>query len=69
MRLSITLTIVIAVAYYGLQLLGAFDGSLLARPVYGAIPMSFLLGFLFIVGSVLLTALYAWIANLSEPRA
>lgn len=66
MRLPVILTIVVAVAFYGLLLLGAFAGRLLATPIIGHIPLSFILGWGFIIGIVLVTALYAAHANRAE---
>lgn len=68
MRRNVVFTAVTCVAYYGLLLLGAFATPLLARPVFGAVPLSFVLGAGFIAGVVLLSVLYAWLANAAEPR-
>ena len=69
MRISLGLTAIVMVAFFGLLLLGAFAGPLLATPVWGAVPLSFVLGFAFIVGVVLLTGLYAWGCNAAETRS
>ncbi len=42
MQLSIIRTAIVAAACYALLLMGAFAGPLLARPVLGAVPLSFL---------------------------
>ena len=69
MRLALALTIVLCIAYYGLLLLGAFAGPLLGRTVFGSVPLSFVLGFCFIVGTFALTVTYAVLANAAEARA
>jgi uncharacterized membrane protein (DUF485 family) len=62
-RLRLRLTAVLMLYYFGFLLLGAFAQPLLATPLYGPIPLSFLLGLILILGSVALTGLYALAAN------
>lgn len=69
MRLALTLTIILCTAYYGLLLLGAFAGPWLGQVVFGSVPLSFVLGFCFIVGTFALTVIYAVRANAAEARA
>ena len=68
MSLPVILTLILCAAFYGLLLLGAFAGKLLGTIVFGAVPLSVVLGFCFIVGTFVLTAIYALHANASEPR-
>jgi len=65
-RLRLYLTVILAIAYFGFLLLGAFAQTLLATPVYGAIPLAFLLGLILILTSIVLTGLYALAANRDE---
>ncbi len=66
MSFSVVLTLILCVAFYGLLLLGAFAGPLLGTIVFGAVPLSVVLGFCFIVGTFVLTTIYALHANASE---
>jgi uncharacterized membrane protein (DUF485 family) len=61
--LRLQLSAILIVCYFGFLLLGAFAQPLLATPVYGPIPLAFLLGLILIVGSVALTGIYALAAN------
>ena len=65
-RLRLLLTIILGMGYFGFLLLGAFAQSLLAIPVYGPIPLAFLLGLLLIVISVALSGVYALAANRND---
>ncbi len=62
-RLRLQLSGILIVYYFGFLLLGAFAQPLLATPVYGPIPLCFLLGLILILGCVALTGLYALAAN------
>ncbi len=65
-RLRLSLTIILGVVYFGFLLLGAFAQSFLAIPVYGPIPLAFVLGLLLIVCSIVLTGVYALAANRAD---
>jgi uncharacterized membrane protein (DUF485 family) len=65
-RLRLQLTAILIAGYFGFLLLGAFAQKLLATPIYGPIPLSFLLGLIIILGSILLTGLYARGANRAD---
>ncbi len=62
-RLRLQLSAILVVYFFGFLLLGAYAQPLLATPVYGPIPLSFLLGLILILGSVLLTGIYVLAAN------
>jgi uncharacterized membrane protein (DUF485 family) len=62
-RLRLQLVGILIVYYFGFLLLGAFAQPLLATPIYGPIPLSFLLGLILILGCVALTGIYAMAAN------
>lgn len=67
-RLRLQLTAILAVVYFGFLLLGAFAQPLLATPIYGPIPLAFLLGLILILGSIALTGIYALAANRDDAR-
>jgi uncharacterized membrane protein (DUF485 family) len=62
-RLRLQLSAILVAYFFGFLLLGAYAQPLLATPVYGPIPLSFLLGLILILGSVLLTGIYVLAAN------
>ncbi len=62
-RLRLLLSAILMICFFGFLLLGAYAQPLLATPVYGPIPLSFLLGLILILGSVLLTGIYVLAAN------
>ena len=63
------LAVSVAVMFYGLLTLLAFEGPLMLIPVFGSVPLSIVLGVLFIVLAVGSTWLYAWRARAAEPRS
>ena len=65
-RLRLQLCGVLTVYYFGFLLLGAFAQPLLATPIYGPVPLSFLLGLILIVGCVALTGIYVLAANRAD---
>jgi uncharacterized membrane protein (DUF485 family) len=65
-RLRLRLSLILMVYYFGFLLLGAFAQGFMATPVYGPIPVSFLLGLILIFLSVALTGIYALAANQDE---
>jgi uncharacterized membrane protein (DUF485 family) len=67
-RVRLQLTAILMVAYFGFLLLGAFAQPTLAVPVYGPVPLSFVLGLLLIIGSIALTGLYALAANRDDAQ-
>ncbi len=62
----LTLTAILGVGYFGFLLLGAFAQPLLATPIYGPIPLVFLLGLILILGSIAITGVYALAANRTD---
>lgn len=63
-RLSVWLTAVVLVAYFGFILLVAFAKSFLARPVAdGVTSVGIVLGFALILLTIVLTAIYVRVAN------
>ncbi len=67
-RLGLALTAVALAAFFGFLLLAAAAPGLLMRPAFGAVPLSFVLAAGLIVGTVLLTGLYALLAGAAERR-
>ena len=67
-RLGAVLAILVAAAYYGFLLAGAYAPQLLASPAIGSVPWSFLLGALLLVFIVAVTGLYTLLANAAEGR-
>lgn len=65
-RLGAALAILVALAYYGFLLAGAYAPQMLASPAIGHIPWSFLLGALLLVFIVAMTGLYTLLANAAE---
>jgi uncharacterized membrane protein (DUF485 family) len=65
-RLRIQLSAILVIYYFGFLLLAAFAQPLLATPLYGPIPLSFLLGLILILGSAALTGIYASAANKAD---
>jgi uncharacterized membrane protein (DUF485 family) len=66
LRLGLTLSAIVIVAFFGFLLLAATAPSLLMQPVAGAVPLSFLLAAALIVGVIALTGLYVLRANAAE---
>ncbi len=62
-RLRLLLSAILMICFFGFLLLGAYAQPVLATPVYGPIPLSFLLGLILILGSVALTGIYVLAAN------
>ena len=67
-RLGMALTLVALGAFFGFLGLAAAAPGLLAQPVAGAVPLSFVLAAGLIVGTMLLTGLYVWATNAAEAR-
>lgn len=67
-RLGAVLAILVAAAYYGFLLAGAYAPQLLASPTLGGVPWSFLLGAVLLVFIVAMTGLYTVLANRAETR-
>lgn len=67
-RLGLVLTAITLVAFFGFLLMAAFAPSTLAQPVFGAVPLSFVLTAGLIVGAVVLTGVYVFRANAMEGR-
>ena len=65
-RLRLQLFAILVIAYFGFLLLGAFAQGVLAIPVFGPIPLSFVFGLVLIVGSIVLTGIYALAANRAD---
>jgi len=68
-RLGACLCVLVALAYYGFLMAGAFAPQALARPAIGSVPWSFLLGALLLVFIVAMTGLYTLLANAAETKA
>lgn len=62
-RLALGLFLLLGVVYFGFYLVGIFAPNLLMQPVINAVPLSFLLGAGIIVMSVVITFIYAFLAN------
>ncbi len=67
-KLGLALTAVALAAFFGFLLLAAAAPDRLMRPAFGAVPLSFVLAAGLIVGTVLLTGLYALLAGAAERR-
>ena len=69
-RLGVSLTAILVVAYFGFVGLGAFAPSLLAKPVLtsGTVTWAFAYGLLVIALGVVLTGLYVVTVNRAEAR-
>jgi uncharacterized membrane protein (DUF485 family) len=63
------LAVLVAVAYYGFLMVGAFAPSMLAQPAIGHVPWSFVAGAGLLVGAVFTTGLYVLVANAADRRA
>jgi uncharacterized membrane protein (DUF485 family) len=58
-----TLTIITLIAYYGFIALVAFAPSVIATKIAGDITIGMIIGFLLIIGSILITGIYVLRAN------
>lgn len=67
-RLGAILAIIVALAYYGFLLAGAFAPLSLAQPAIGHVPWSFVLGAGLLIGAIALTGLYVLLANAADRR-
>jgi len=65
-RLGVALTAVVVVIYFGFLIFAATSPGLLMQPVVGALPLSFFLAAILIVGAIALTGLYVLRANAAE---
>jgi uncharacterized membrane protein (DUF485 family) len=63
------LALLIAAGYYGFLLAGALAPQVLARPAFGHVPWSFVLGAGLLVGAIVVTGLYVLLANAADDRA
>jgi len=63
------LAALVAVAYYGFLLTGAFNPQVLSRPSIGHVPWSFMLGAGLLMLAVLTTGVYVLVANAADERA
>lgn len=66
--LGATLAVLVATAYFGFLLTGAFAPQLLAVNAIGHIPWSFVLGAGLLVGAVAVMGLYVLVANIADSR-
>jgi uncharacterized membrane protein (DUF485 family) len=66
LRLGIVLSVIVCVAFFGFLTMGATSPALLAMPVIGAVPLSFLCAAFLIVGAIALTGIYVLRANAVE---
>jgi uncharacterized membrane protein (DUF485 family) len=66
LRLGIVLSCVVAVLYFAFVVFAALSPGMLTQPVIGAVPLSFILAALLIVGAIGLTGLYVIRANALE---
>jgi uncharacterized membrane protein (DUF485 family) len=68
-RLGAALAVLVAIAYYGFLLIGAYAPGLLARSAIGHVPWSFVLGAGLLIGAVAATGCYVVVANRTERRS
>ena len=66
--LALALTALVVIAYLGLIVFDAVAPGAMAADTLGAVPLSFVLAFLLIVGVVAVTSLYVAAANRAEDR-
>lgn len=67
-QLSIVLFIILALLYFGFYLFAIISPDLLVQPVINAIPLSFVIGGIIIITSVIITFVYAFAANWLDER-
>jgi uncharacterized membrane protein (DUF485 family) len=68
-RLGAALAVLVAIAYYGFLLTGAYAPELLATSAIGHVPWSFVLGAGLLIGAVAATGCYVVVANRTDRRA
>ena len=67
--LGAALAVLAAANYFGFLLAAAVAPQALARPAFGRVPWSFVLGAGLLIGAIAVTGLYVLLANASESRA
>lgn len=67
-QISIVLFTLLAVIYFGFYIFAIVSPNDLAQPTFNAVPLSFLLGGIIIISSVVITFIYAFFANLIDDK-
>lgn len=61
--LTILLFAMLSLLYFGFYIIGIISPAVLMQPIIDAVPLSFLVGAGIIVASVVITFVYAFVAN------
>lgn len=67
-QISMVLFTILAFIYFGFYIFSITSPNDLAQPIVNAIPLSFLIGGFIIISSVVITFIYAFVANQIDEK-